>query len=186
MKRRRLTETYINRIVKETTSHFLNEMAKYRGDMIFVTYLNEPYDISKFKPIEYDMFTQIVNKCRYGLWACPYDTRYGWKEFCEDNDFKKINPDNAFFFKLKPSAKIYSIHELEDIENISTAKNRIGLSCIDFNRLIKEGYDGIYVSEEAAIKFHDFVKQGIADLNVWDIESLCVFNPNVIIPVNKQ
>ena len=163
----------------------LNDMAKFRGDMVFVSYLNEPYDKSKFKPIRITMMTQLINKCKGGLWACPAESRYGWKEWCKDNEFNEGKLNNAFFFKLSPNAKIYAIHDIGDLESISTAIGYMGDGTIDFQRLLDEGYDGIYVSEEAANAFHSFAKRGVRDLNSWDVESICTFNPDVIIPIEN-
>lgn len=130
------------------------------------------------------MMSQLVNKCRNGLWACPVDSVYGWKEWCADNDFKTGKLNSAFYFRLKPGAKIYSIHTLDDLERISTLEDDMGYKGIDFPWLLHNGYDGIYASDEAVNAFHMYASENVKDMNAWDIESLCVFNPDVIIPVD--
>lgn len=39
-----LTESDLHKVIEESVRRILGEMAQYRGDMVFVSYLNEPYD----------------------------------------------------------------------------------------------------------------------------------------------
>lgn len=48
---------------------------------------------------------------------------------------------------------------------------------IDFDRLVKN-YDGIYVTDNAVRKLRHVA--GGTGLYTWDVESICIFNPNVI------
>ena len=171
MKRVILTEAKLKRLMVEM---------RYGNDMMFVTYLKGSYDPKQFKEIEPDI---VANKCKNGLWACPLNSNMGWKEWCETNNFRHIG-NNKFVFKLKPGSKIYEINTKEDLNRISTANGYYNImKVIDFPRLLKSGYDGIYVSSDMV--GYPAIKR-IAGLDVWDVESLCVFNPNVIIPVSEE
>lgn len=51
-----------------------------------------------------DSFTKIKNvdcstKPRGGLWASDINTKYGWKEWCNENEFRDCNKENSFTLK---------------------------------------------------------------------------------------
>ena len=183
MKRIILTEDKFKKLMTET---------RFSNDMLFVSYLPSEYDPKKFKNIETDWMVLSVNKCRNGLWACPAGNERGWKEFCEREDFRHIG-NNKFTFKLKPNAKIYEIDNEEDLKRISTAymrddtgRVRDTRKRIDFKGLISNGYDGIYATEDAVYNLRDYYNEDVYNLECWDIEQICIFNPNVIIPISNE
>lgn len=178
----RLTESELYNIIRESVKSIINE-TKYDGGMTFISYLKNDFDPKKFKEIEYGGMTEVVNKCKNGLWACPINSKYGWKHWCQDEDFEigKI----AFVFKLKPNAKIYAIDNYDDLEKISTHRSAFGENIINFKELIDNGYDGIYASENAVRELR-YTHGKISGLYCWDVESLCIFNPNVIIPLGAD
>ena len=61
---------------------------------------------------------------------------------------------------------------------------------IDFKRLLENGYDGIYVTEKALSLKGIFSLYGenenVQGLLTWDVESLCVFNPDVVVPLEEN
>ena len=182
-KRNILAENKLQRIITETVKRVLNE-TKYTKGMIFVSYLKDEYIQKAFKPIQYDGTASILNKCRNGLWASPIDSIYGWKQWCEEEEFPLGN--NLFTFKLKDNAKIYVIDNYEDLEKISTMKDKFGMRYINFKQLLDNNYDGIYASENAVVTLRYIDNDNIQDLSSWDVESLCVFNPNAIIPLGQE
>ena len=173
-----LTESELHNLITEAVKRVLNE-TEYNKDTIFVSYLKDNYDQKSFKPIEYGG----LNKCRYGLWACPIDCRFGWKEWCqkEDNPIGNV----LFTFKLKDNAKIYVVDNYEDLERISTLKDRRGKGGINYKELLANNYDGIYVTDNAVNSLR-YIEGNIQDLYCWDVESVCIFNPNVIIPLSQE
>ena len=183
MKRIILTEDKFRKLMNET---------RFSNDMLFVSYLPSEYDPKKFKSIETDYNILSSNKCRYGLWACPVGNEFGWKEFCEEYDFDKIG-NNKFTFKLAPNAKIYEIDNADDLKRVSTAdvvdnlgRVRRGKKKINFKGLIANGYDGIYASEKAVTELRFYYDENIDNLYNWDLEQICIFNPNVIIPISNE
>jgi hypothetical protein len=162
---------------------------------VFVTYLPEKFDMKKFKGIEYDWQIQMVNKCRNGLWASPIDSNLGWEQWCKEENFTSAidKMKYSFFFKLRPGAKIYSIDNINDLKKISTAyqrddKGRVRgkQKKIDFISLLAKGYDGIYASENAVRTLRNTFNSEMDELYTWDVESICIFNPNVIIPIGED
>ena len=186
MKRVILTEGKLKKLMFEM---------RFNQDIVFVSLLPEKYDIKKFKTIEYDWQAQMNNKCRNGLWASPIDSNWGWEQWCKHENFTSgINKMKySFFFKLKPGAKIYSIDNINDLKKISTTYQHDDLGRIhgtqkkiDFNMLLSKGYDGIYVSEDAVVDLRMMFSSEIDGLSSWDVESICIFNPNAIIPIGED
>lgn len=102
------------------------------------------------------------------------------------NEFAIDSLDKHFLFKLSPGAKIYVIDNKEDIKSISTLRGYYGERLMNFQSLIDAGYDGIFVTANAIKQFRMFVEKGYGNLNVWDVESICIFNKDVIVPVEEN
>lgn len=153
---------------------------------IWVSYGTDSYDPMKFTPIIIDMRCSFLNKPYGGLWASPADTEYGWKEWCEAEDFRTDKLSSSFEFKLSAIAKIYVIDNVVDLKKVSTAgPNDMGQYFINYEMLLNMGYDGLFVTSHAARAFHLWLNNEILDLNTWDCESICIFNKDVVIPINK-
>ena len=130
------------------------------------------------------------NKPRGGLWASPtkviYDyiehwkcKSYGWKEFCEDNNFRtESGIDKQFYFCLKPDANVYSIKSNEDFENLPKTNFKEG---INYEECIRLGIDAIEYNytyahkEESLGDKMDFIMLG------WDCDSILILNPDIMI-----
>ena len=170
----------------------INEVA-YSPDIVWVSYGADKYDPAKFRPLNLtDPFTISTNKPLGGVWACPDNSEWGWRDWCRAEDFNVGTLDNAYYFKLKPDAKIYVIDSFKDLLKISTRRvPYFSLECygIDFQKLVDEGYDGLYVTDKAVMTCRwDQKVNGaiIQSLYSWDVESICVFNPDVIIPIENE
>lgn len=169
----------------------LNEVA-YSPDIIWITYGSNKFDPSKFKPIDYSR-AWLNNKPSGGLWACPLESDE-WNSWCRGEGFMTDKLKSHFMFKLSPDANIYAINDKEDLIKISTAKYPSDFfgdqKYIDYQKLLANGYDGIYVTKDAINSTSMTRVRGnggyVAPLDAWDVESICVFNPNVIIPVNDS
>ena len=168
---------------------------RFNQDIVFVSYLPEKFDRKKFKGIECDSRSQRLNKCKNGLWACPIDSNLGWEQWCKAGDFTSAidKMKYSFFFKLRPGAKIYPIDNINDLRKISTAyqildlgDRRVKQKKIDFTSLLAKGYDGIYASENAVRVLRNNCNIEMDELYSWDVESICIFNPNVIIPIGED
>ena len=186
MKKVILTEAKLKQLMVEM---------RFNQDIVFVSYLPEKFDRKKFKGIECDSRSQRFNKCKNGLWACPIDSNLGWEQWCKAEDFTSAidKMKYSFFFKLRPGAKIYPIDNINDLKKISTAyqildlgDRRVKQKKIDFTSLLAKGYDGIYASENAVRVLRNNCNIEMDELYTWDVESICIFNPNVIIPIGED
>ena len=72
---------------------------KIKRENYEVTYgCGKEFDSSKFNLIENQDF---VNKPMGGLWASPVSSKYGWKEWCNAENFKTTTLKTFFDFKIK-------------------------------------------------------------------------------------
>lgn len=182
-----MTEETIKKIIRECIKKHLNESKTNISNIIFVAFGNDKFDINKVKPVDTNgIYTIMRNKPSGGVWASPLTSKNGWADWCNSNEFRLKTLSKHFIFSLKPNAKIYVIDDFEDLKQISTVPNyQLQQKSINFDSLVKNGYDGIFVTANAASKLR-YVGKVYAGLDTWDVESICVFNPEVIIPMEED
>ena len=92
------------------------------AEQIYVHYGHKNFDNDLFKPIK-----NISNfsKPKGGLWASRIDAKYGWREWCNDEEFRKNDEENAFRFTLSDYAKILYIDSEDKLLNLPIQKNCI-------------------------------------------------------------
>lgn len=163
------------------------------------------YGHTEFKP---ELLTGVENRSPFGdvkphpitaLWASPEDAGYfGWKEWCERECFKTWALDTFFKFRLSDEAKILKIDSEEsmrllqpfirihpalseieesDIKKIIAEQKRTGFGQmlrLDFEKMQNEGYDAMEIKISEYPPLYWF-------LYGWDVDSICVWNPKVII-----
>lgn len=119
------------------------------------------------------------SKPQGGLWASRVDSTFGWKEWCERENFRANTLANSFKFTLKNDAKIFHIYSVNDLKQLP--KRNTGFVyypwyCLDFEEIEKE-FDGIelHLSEE---KFEgEKWGQGLYfALYGWDCDSILLFH----------
>lgn len=151
------------------------------SDVKYVHYGSKVYDPEKFKPI-CNRESGALPKPRGGLWACRPDAEYGWKEWCENNDFREYKEDDFFMFTIN-SDKVCVIRSAEEGHELAkhygklVCINGITYDCmetIDWDE-VKHDYDAleIVISDDSDL-YYDFYG--------WDCDSIVVFNPDVIVP----
>lgn len=77
------------------------------------------YGHKKFEP---DRFKEIKNRDFWmkpdgGFWASPVDAKWGWKDWCESENFMDCDIENSFKFTLKDTANVIHIHSVDDLEH---------------------------------------------------------------------
>lgn len=182
-----IAENKINKIISETIHRYINESKINLSKMIFVAFGTDKFDMSKVRPVDTDgIYTLLRNKPSGGVWASPIVSKNGWADWCNANDFRLKTLSKHFLFSLKPNAKIYVIDDLDDLKRISTTINyQLQQKTINFKLLVNNGYDGIFVTDNAASELR-YVERGYAGLDTWDVESICIFNPDVIVPIEED
>ena len=126
-----------------------------------------------------------INKPDFGLWGSPVDCEFGWKEWCEAEDFRTDTLDRYFVFKVKDGAKIFIVRNNDDVSDylctphLFTLEYMFPPKYIDFNKIMKE-YDGMELIHEdnySSLHYNYFYS--------WDVDSIVVWNPDVIEVVDK-
>lgn len=135
-------------------------------------------------------FRPIVNRDHFvkpmgGLWGSPVDSPYGWEEWVKDNNFNSLTGNKydgkQFSFKLTEAANVLEITSAGQLDNLPQIKDDITSSCfvsLDFDKLAQE-YDAmiVYISADNELYWK---------LYGWDVDSILVFNPNVVIEVDSK
>ena len=155
----------------------------------YITYGKESFDIDEFyreKPIK-----PLPMKPSIGLWASRIDAEFGWKDWCESEEYGNLNCN--FTFQLSDNAKIKEVHCEEDIldyiisdplfsglrlSRLSLFDTRKTLMSdgIDFEKLKSEGYDALelFISD-------NYYTLHLGVFNTWDCDSIVIWNPEIII-----
>lgn len=127
-----------------------------------------------------NLFTNIKNnamrtKPEGGFWASRIDADYGWKDWCNDTEFKVCEEDNKFVFTLSPDAKVLYINSVDDLINLPKLENKYtDWTILDFEKIAKE-YDAIEVNIDSSLYYA---------LYTWDCDSILIMNPNIIRDTN--
>lgn len=139
--------------------------------MKLITYGCGNFDISKFKPIQNP---EILNKPSGGLWSSPIDSEWGWKDWCQHEDWGDLTHSFTFTF----TGNVFVIDSLKDAKStpwidIYLFKRRL----LDFEFLVNNGYDAIHltVNGERETRF-----ESVYSMYGWDCETVLIMNPNKI------
>lgn len=172
---------------------------------IYIHYGSDHFDIGLFKQIvlDPDGFDKPIAG---GLWGSPIDSKKAWKDFVMENFPDRINQLQAhFLFTLKENARLLYIDSVELLKTLpeydceitrifkerdlfierNRSKYPPGFSrpiYLDFSELQKT-YDAIEVSFSSDNSIGVFSGLNSA-LMSWDVDSILVFNPDIIIPLD--
>lgn len=121
----------------------------------------------------------VISKPFGGLWASNIESEYGWKEWCEINEFHLNELESNFKFMLSNEANIFHIKNTKDICTLPLIDNLYIITnhkVIDFEKCIQLGIDAIelHLSEDRSL-YHD--------LYGWDCDSILILNPDIIEPL---
>lgn len=164
------------------------EMVKDYGEylveeIIYVHYGSTVFDSSKGFPIRNDA---NWSKPHGGLWASRQNSTFGWKTWCEQEEFRDCDEHNSFKFRLHDNAQVAVIHNMKDLRCLPTIKSSISIFCgtvIDFEECVRQGYDAI----ELCWYGNEYNEQKADDMYFglygWDCDSIVVLNPLAIIPI---
>ena len=109
-----------------------------------------------------------------GLWASPVDAEFGWKQWCESEDFNLLNLDRSFTFSI--SGNIFTIDNVEDMNQLPWIEAG-PLRCISFECLMAAGIDAVHLTWAGQVATR---LSHPRNLYGWDCESVLVMNPDII------
>lgn len=140
-------------------------------------------------------FLKITNRFMWtkpngGMWSSPCISEFGWKEWCESEDFRVGKLLEYFVFELKPDSNILTIHGNATLIMLKIMGYCIDYSCncgykpcgydqyyLDFEKILNDGYDAIQV----------FINnETYWSLYGWDCDSLLILNPDCVVEVKSS
>ena len=144
----------------------------------FIHYGHDRFRPELFSPIRN---LEFFNKPMGGLWASPVDARYGWKAWCEENDFSETVESNSFCFQIKGGANVLHITSVAQLGGIPMQETPFTaiFKCPDFEELMRQGIDAMWVDISADRDLY-------MELYGWDCGSIVVLNPDVIEPIKEK
>lgn len=129
-----------------------------------------------------------------GLWASRVDASYGWKRWCEAEDFASCEKSNSFEFAMKDPSKVAVIRNKTDLLKLPTVASDFLLKrsedfgtnihlFIDFEECLRRGIDAIelcWFGDEYGGQRGDRMDYIML---AWDCDSIVVLNPEAVIPI---
>ena len=144
----------------------------------YIHYGHEPFDRGLIQPIKN---REYFTKPRGGFWASPVDAEFGWKQWCEREHFALDRFVHSFKFTLSPEAKVLTIGSKLDLHGLprgDTFGLDLGMVCLDFEELVKQGYDAVELELSRDWDLY-------WDLYGWDCDSIVILNPDIIVEVEE-
>lgn len=156
------------------------------------TYITYGFVIEDPKKIVTNL-DECINKPKKALWGSPVDAEFGWRDWCESEDWwpsrrnqeKEDYFNESFKWTLKEGSKILTINKVEDLNDIYRAglirPNPYGSAALDFYRILDAGYSAVELTD--GYIGHMFVNRLESSFNSWDCESIVVLNPDKVVLV---
>lgn len=150
---------------------------------VYIHYGSNVFDPTRGFPIRNRKYW---TKPKGGLWASRKDASWGWKDWCEEENFRVYNLKNAFEFVLRDNANVVIVSTLKQLQSLPKAPTE-GLTisyCIDFEECLNRGIDAIelcwYGEEYSQVRKDNLY----FELYSWDCDSIVILNPDIVIPLN--
>ena len=130
-----------------------------------------------------------INKPNNCWWGSPIDAEYGWKQWCESNEYdEELVKDDAdrIYWTLSEDAKVLEINTLDDLIKVPYLEKdkedsyAYSPSIIDFEKICRD-YDAVELTNSCI--GHYFINDKEIAFNAWDCESIVVLNKDKIIPI---
>jgi len=146
--------------------------------MSYIHYGSTNFNKQLFTPIKNHEF---LSKPKGGLWGSPIEANFGWKEWCEAENFRACNIENSFKFILKADANILVINSVSDLDPLPKIKPNFPVNwiCLDFEKLIEMRTDAVQLnlSNDTSNSWSETL---YFKLYGWDCDSIIIMNPDII------
>ena len=138
------------------------------------------YGMGDIKP---EMVDPIQNRCFIkpdgGLWASPVGSKYGWKEWCLEENFDPNRIESSFTFQYE--GNILVIDSEGDLNKL-TWEALSPVCSPDFEQMLNDGVDAIWLTEKGQWETRLTHPK---NLYGWDYERVLIMNPNGIIIADR-
>ena len=153
--------------------------------MTFIHYGSKHFDREMFeRPIVKGETVRGLNKPLKGLWGSPVHSKKSWRDFCLSEDFRVSSLNERFLFKLKDSARVLKVLNTRDLFSLYTKysikEKRPSRPTLDWKRIAKS-YDAMVLMIP---NDHNLVYD--LNLSSWDVDSIVIFNPDVVVELPKK
>lgn len=152
--------------------------------VIYIHYGSTAFDPSHGFPIKNE---ECWVKPKGGLWASRKNASWGWKDWCEEEDFRDCVDTESFSFILKDGATVAVISTLEQLYALpEMSKGRFSHISynIDFEECLKQGIDAIelcWYGEEYHANHEDNLHFALYG---WDCDSIIILNPDIVLSID--
>lgn len=127
-----------------------------------------------------------------GLWACAQnEVGQSWHSFTKD--WRPARDDDKFVFELSSDAKILKIDSIEAIAHLQQHYPKDWAAKVEatyLKELFESGVPALMVDWEKVSQDYDGIYYSYSKLGntfgPWDVNSLCVFNPDIVIEHERQ
>ena len=138
------------------------------------------FNPNKFGPVINYRFTKPSG----GFWASPVKADFGWKEWCEREDFYTNKLARSFTFTLSENARVYCIRSVDDLIGIPSVreheyKSPYDMFFPDFEQMLIDGIDAVMVEISKDRRLY-------WALYGWDCDSILIMNPDIIVEGKKK
>lgn len=124
--------------------------------------------------------------------STKFDPSYGWKQWCEAEDFASCEKSNSFEFTMKDPSKVAVIRNKTDFLKLPTVASDYLLKraedlgtnvprFIDFEECLRRGIDAVelcWFGDEYDGRDSDYMNYIMLG---WDCDSIVVLNPEAVI-----
>lgn len=144
--------------------------------MEYIHYGSRVYDPDRVKTIRNSPHWVKPNG---GLWASAVDAKYGWKQWCEAENFRDCSEENSFRFSISSNARVLHLRNSSDLKVLPKQENNLGSGvCLDFEKLIQQGYDAVevHISDDPGDGRYCLYYS----LYGWDCDSIVIMNKEII------
>lgn len=131
---------------------------------------------------------ECINKPKKALWGSPVDAEFGWRDWCENEEWWPGGEpdyfDKSFKWTLKDGSKVLTINtigDLEDLDKRGYFDHRGPFmfdSRLNFHRILEDGYSAVELTD--GYIGHYFKNDLEMSFNSWDCESIVVLDPDKV------
>lgn len=151
---------------------------------IYIHYGNTEYNKYISNPIS-NLWPFPMTKPHGGFWGSPVNAKYGWKDWCKDEDYRTCDEADSFKFVMRNERLVAKINSLEKLyllprlPDSGFSLNIFDRHYIDFEKCLELGLDAIEVSISDDPRLQEA-------LYGWDCDSILVLNPEAVIQIYSQ
>lgn len=145
----------------------------------YIHYGDVAFDSDKFVPVKNQEWGAA--KPTGGFWASQIDSEWGWKQWCESEEFCVDELSQHFTFTLKEDARVCHIKSVEDLYRLPKWQGIFKSTWypIDFEKAM-ENWDAIQLHLSDEVK-DDWLEGLYFKLYGWDCDSILIMNKNIVV-----